>query len=95
MRPFLNYVTARLEEYADNVKRYVEHKVSIKYLAEGIRAVSENTTRQFGGVKLQYSLEDILTGRTPQEETRSKEEIVGHIRNKILRLKEGGANGRI
>lgn len=69
--------------------RYVKAKAAMQtkesayriYVTDGIKVLTENTSRQFGGQRFTRRFADILN---PQpEDTRSAEKIIESIRSKI------------
>lgn len=63
------------------------------YVAEGLKAIAENTAK-YGGVVLQFSLHDLLLGEV-KEDTRTEKEIIDHISGKLDALGKEDAVGRI
>lgn len=63
------------------------------YVAEGLKAITENTAK-YGGVVLQFSLRDLLLGGV-KEDTRTGKEIIDHISGKLDALGKEDTIGRI
>lgn len=51
------------------------------YMAEGIRATVNNLSHVFGGVTMEVSYHDLI--HPPKKETRTEEEIINHIQEKL------------
>jgi len=60
------------------------HETSVLYMAEGIRAISENTSGT-GGIRLNRKLTELFYGEEQVEE-RSADEVIANIRDGLDRL---------
>lgn len=90
----MKYVSARIEEESDRNKRTHNLLVYQLYVAEGLKAITENTSRMAGGVILNHSLLDILNGNMVTD-SRTKEDIIDSISGKLEEMGRRGDHGRI
>lgn len=58
------------------------------YVTEGLKAIAGNTAKFVGGVEFRLSFMDILTGNVPKEETRTREEVINHMKNVLSQFGE-------
>ena len=56
------------------------------YVTEALKIISENTSKFFGGGYLNIRYTDILENINKPKETRTAEEIIENIRDKLINL---------
>ena len=73
----MRYVTAKARQESKNRAYRI-------YVTDGIKIITENTARYFGGRHFEARFIDVI--EPPPEETRTSDEIVENIREKIKKL---------
>lgn len=63
------------------LKRKSEEDAFRMYIAEGVKILTENTAKQFGGSALSISFRDIISGEKPDE--RTEEDIINGLKEKL------------
>lgn len=56
------------------------------YVTDALKAITENTAKMYGGSSLKLRYVDLLENSNKQEETRTAEDIISNIKNKINKM---------
>lgn len=56
------------------------------YVTDALKAITENTVKMYGGSSLKLRYADLLENSNKQEETRTAEDIISNIKNKINKM---------
>ena len=55
-------------------------------MTDALKAITENTAKMYGGSLLKLRYADLLENSNKQEETRTAEDIISNIKNKINKM---------
>lgn len=55
-------------------------------MTDALKAITENTAKMYGGSSLKLRYVDLLENSNKQEETRTAEDIISNIKNKINKM---------
>lgn len=69
-------------------RRQEEQKYRI-YITDALKAITDNTVRMYGGVSLKMRYADMIDTTPQKEETRTAEEVIDHIKEKMQKLTGG------
>lgn len=75
----MRYMKARAKERRERV-------VFRAYVSEGVRIAANNIANAFGGSVLSCSLATLM--EEPKPETRTAEEVISHMKNKLREIGE-------
>lgn len=63
-----------------------ERRLYEVYVTDALKAITENTAKMYGGSSLKLRYADLLENSNKQEETRTAEDIISNIKNKINKM---------
>ena len=63
-----------------------ERRLYEVYVTDALKAITENTAKMYGGYSLKTRYADLLENSNKQEETRTAEDIISNIKNKINKM---------
>lgn len=63
-----------------------ERRLYEVYVTDALKAITENTAKMCGGSSLKLRYADLLENSNKQEETRTAEDIISNIKNKINKM---------
>lgn len=59
------------------------------YITDALKAIADNMVRMNGGVTLKMRYADMIDATPQNEETRTAEEVIDHIKEKMQKLTGG------
>lgn len=73
-------------------RRKQKEKIYQVYVTDALKMICENTGKMYGGLSPKYrylELIDPIDAKKQKEETRTAQEVIDHIKNKMTKLTGG------